>query len=86
VSERDGLCPGYALSATSYTRTSVEEYLAAAMAERDRVEQRLEAARRRCSDAEELLGRLDALAGGAAGPHDRTPERSDGEARVCADG
>ena len=86
MSEGNGLCPGYALSATSYTRASVEEYLAATTEERDRIEQRLEAARRRCSDAEELLRRLDVLAGGAAGPHDRGGARPGEEERVCADG
>jgi hypothetical protein len=80
MTARDGYCPGYVLSADSFSRTSVEAYAVAALAERDRVVERLEAARQRCKDAQALLRRLDALAGGAAGPdlHSSDRVRADG--------
>jgi hypothetical protein len=80
MSARDGYCPGYMLSAESFRRASVEAYVVAALAERDRVVERLDAAQLRCKDAQNLLRRLDALAGGAAGPdlHSSDRVRADG--------
>ena len=54
-----------------FSAESVAAYSDAAANERARVEQRLRGAQRRIVDAEELLRRLDALAGGSSGPDHR---------------